>query len=226
MKKIAFIGASDKVNLTVYVAKILEILGRRVIVVDTTITQKTKYIIPAINPTKAYVTDFEDIDFAVGFDSMEELTSYLGVEENDLEYDYMLINIDNYKTIDSFQIEDTKENYFVTSFDMYSLRKGVEILKNMSIPMNLSKILCDYTIKKEDEDYLEYLSMEAKVTWNELSIYMPVTGYDKQVIEENERVYRIRFKRLSSEYLEVILYVVQDIIKDISINKIKKMIKE
>ena len=226
MKKVGFIGACDKTNLIVYVAKLLEIVGKRVIVVDTTKLQKMKYLVPSISPTKSYVTDFVDVDFAVGFSSMNDLTEYLEIEEEDLPYDYMLLDIDHDKMVENFEIENTKINYFVTSFDMYSLQRGVEILKNFMEPMNLSKILCDYHIDKEDEEYLNYLSMDTKIGWNELSIYMPVTGYDKQIIEENQRLYRIRMKKLSQQYLEGIIYIVQDIIQDLNINKIKKMIKE
>ena len=226
MKKVGFIGACDKTNLIVYVAKLLEIVGKRVIVVDTTKLQKMKYLVPSISPTKSYVTDFADVDFAVGFSSINDLTDYLEIEEENLPYDYMLIDIDHDKMVESFEIENTKTNYFVTSFDMYSLQRGVEILKNFMEPMNLSKILCDYHIDKEDEDYLNYLSMDTKIGWNELSIYMPVTGYDKQIIEENQRLYRIRMKKLSPQCLEGIIYIVQDIIQDLNINKIKKMIKE
>ena len=204
----------------------LEIVGKRVIVVDTTKLQKMKYLVPSISPTKSYVTDFADVDFAVGFSSINDLTDYLEIEEENLPYDYMLIDIDHDKMVESFEIENTKTNYFVTSFDMYSLQRGVEILKNFMEPMNLSKILCDYHIDKEDEDYLNYLSMDTKIGWNELSIYMPVTGYDKQIIEENQRLYRIRMKKLSPQCLEGIIYIVQDIIQDLNINKIKKMIKE
>ena len=185
-----------------------------------------KYLVPSISPTKSYVTDFADVDFAVGFSSINDLTEYLEIEEEDLPYDYMLLDIDHDKMVENFEIENTKINYFVTSFDMYSLQRGVEILKNFMEPMNLSKILCDYHIDKEDEDYLNYLSMDTKIGWNELSIYMPVTGYDKQIIEENQRLYRIRMKKLSPQYLEGIIYIVQDIIQDLNINKIKKMIKE
>ena len=226
MKKVGFIGACDKTNLIVYVAKLLEIVGKRVIVVDTTKLQKMKYLVPSISPTKSYVTDFADVDFAVGFSSINDLTDYLEIEEENLPYDYMLIDIDHDKMVESFGVENTKTNYFVTSFDMYSLQRGVEILKNFMEPMNLSKIICDYHIDKEDEDYLNYLSMDTKIGWNELSIYMPVTGYDKQIIEENQRLYRIRMKKLSPQYLEGIIYIVQDIIQDLNINKIKKMIKE
>ena len=80
MKKVGFIGACDKTNLIVYVAKLLEIVGKRVIVVDTTKLQKMKYLVPSISPTKAYVTDFADVDFAVGFSSINDLVDYLEIE--------------------------------------------------------------------------------------------------------------------------------------------------
>ena len=226
MKKVGFIGATDKTSFVIYVAKTLESIGKKVIVVDTTITQKTKYVVPAINPTKSYITDFENIDFAVGFESLGDILEYLRTSEDKMQYDYMLIDIDNYKAIENFGIENTKENYFVTAFDIYSLRKGVEILKNLSEPLNLSRILCDYSIKKEDEEYLDYLSLETKTNWNDLKLYVPLSDFDRQVLEENERVYRVRIKRLSAEYQEGIYYIAQDIVKDLSVGKIRKMIKE
>ena len=76
MKKIGFIGATDKTDLIVYVAKTLELLGKKVIVVDTTIMQKTKYVVPSISPTKTYITDFDNVDYAVGFENAEDLARY------------------------------------------------------------------------------------------------------------------------------------------------------
>ena len=40
MKKIGFIGAYDKIDLILYIAKILTVLIQRVLVVDTTNIQK------------------------------------------------------------------------------------------------------------------------------------------------------------------------------------------
>ena len=65
MKKIGFIGAYDKSDLIIYIAKTLEMLDYNVLVVDSTLLQKTKYIVPSINPTKSYITNFENIDFAI-----------------------------------------------------------------------------------------------------------------------------------------------------------------
>lgn len=230
MKKVGFIGATDKTDLIVYVARALELLGKSVLVVDTTIMQKTKYVVPSISPTKAYITDFDGVDYAVGFESAEDLARYIGLKENEkidnLNYDYMLIDIDRENVIDSFEIEEFGKNFFVTSFDIYSLRRGIEILKNLSTNLHLSKILMNYNIKKEDEEYLNYLSMDSKAIWDEFSIYIPILDENQKQIEDNQRVYKAKIRRLISEYQEAIIYIVQNILEDISVNKIRKTIRE
>ena len=45
MEKINFIGAYDKTDSIMYIAKILTEMKKKVIIVDATITQKTKYVI-------------------------------------------------------------------------------------------------------------------------------------------------------------------------------------
>ena len=45
MKKIAFIGSYDKTDFLLYVAKILTRMGKKVLIVDATITQKAKYVV-------------------------------------------------------------------------------------------------------------------------------------------------------------------------------------
>ena len=78
MRKIGFIGAFEKTDLIVYTARILTELGKRVLVIDTTILQKARYIIPCIAPTKSYVTEYEGIDVAVGFEDLDSLNGYMG----------------------------------------------------------------------------------------------------------------------------------------------------
>ena len=63
MKKVGFIGMYDKTDLILNIAKILTTMKKKVIVVDSTLTQKAKYVVPVINPTVTYITDFEDIDY-------------------------------------------------------------------------------------------------------------------------------------------------------------------
>ena len=74
MQKIGFIGAYDKIDCILYVAKILTELGKKVLVIDATHKQKAKYVVPAINPTKNYVTEFEKIDVAIGFKEIKTIS--------------------------------------------------------------------------------------------------------------------------------------------------------
>lgn len=65
MKTVGFIGGYDKLDLMLYIARILTLADKKVLLIDTTTLQKTKYIIPSISPTQSYVTEFEGFDVAV-----------------------------------------------------------------------------------------------------------------------------------------------------------------
>ena len=82
MKKVGFIGAYDKIDLIMYIGKVLTSLGKRVLIIDLTINQRARYVVPAINPTLKYVTEFEEMDIAVGFKEPEDLNRYLGIPES------------------------------------------------------------------------------------------------------------------------------------------------
>ena len=237
MKKIGFMGAYDKANFIIYTAKVLNLLGYKVLVVDASCIQKIKYIIPSINPTRSYITSFEDMDFAVGFEGWQEIERYLGVsfDTNDGEnqektsqdmYDYVLMDIDSPEKFESFEMENAEKNYFVTAFDMFSLKKGINIFKNVIRPINLTKIEFSYEASKEDEEYLNYISLEYKINWNNYAFYFQILGEDNKVFEENQRLEKIKFRRLSVNYKESIAYVIQDICKNENIGKIKRTMKD
>ncbi len=242
MKKIGFIGAYDKSNFIIYTAKLLEQLNYKVLLVDATSSQKLKYIVPSINPTKAYITNFENMDFAVGFESWEEIEKYLGImfdtndEEDDEEieknntknelYDYVIIDVDESDKVEKFNLNNIEKNYFVTSFDMYSLRKGINALGSFANNAKLTKILFSYESYKEDEEYLNHLSIEYSIVWNDYTIYFQILGEDNKVFEENQRLEQIKYRRLSNNYKESLAYVVQDIDKKHNLGSIKKLMKE
>lgn len=224
MKKIGFIGAYDKTDMLLNIAKILTTMNEKVLIIDSTINQKARYVVPAINPTVSYITSFEDIDVAVGFNNTEEIQRYTGTTE-ELPYDVLLIDCDTVERIENFQLDVVDKNYFVTSFDMYSLKKGIEILGGLKVPMNLTKILFAKEILKEDDDYLSFLSLGYKVNWDEERIYFPIENGDLTVIAENQRVQKIKFKRLSIQYKDSLGFIVQQILKQKKDSDIRKAIK-
>lgn len=227
MKKISFIGCYDKIDLILYVAKILVAMDKRVLVIDSTINQKAKYLVPVIKPTKAYVTEFEKIDVAVGFDNFNEIKQYLGMPIHaELPYDIVMLDIDSFEGIQEFNINNDDINYFVTGFDLYTLKRGLEILSGLSSVLNLTKILFSKTASREDDDYLNYLSLGYKIVWNNEIIYFPFEVGDQSVIIENQRVSKIKFKKLSDQYKEALIYIAEQILNQDEYAKMKKIFKQ
>lgn len=226
MKKIGFIGAYDKTDLLLNIAKILTTLGKKVIIIDSTLNQKAKYVVPVINPTITYVTNFEDIDVAVGIKDIPNLKQYLGVQPNEeLPYDIMLIDADAEECIEKFGLEEAEKNYFVTAFDLFSLKKGLEILSEIKKPITLTKILFAKEILKEEDDYLNFLSLGYKINWSDYRIYFPIENGDWSVLAENQRVAKIKFRKLSTQYKDSLVFIVEEILKDVSENKIRRAVK-
>ena len=226
MKKVGFIGAYDKIDLIIYVAKILTTLNKKVLVIDATTIQKARYVVPAINPTITYVTEYEGIDIAVGFQNIQDIKRYLGIsEKQELEYDIVLIDTDNIESFNSFKLEESFKNYFVTSFDAYSLKKGLEILNGLDTVINLTKVLFSEEMLKEDDDYLNFLSLGYKIVWNEYRIYFPIENGDLSVIYENQKIAKIKFKKLSVQYKDGLAYISEEILGDVSEFSVRKAIK-
>lgn len=226
MKKVGFIGAYDKIDLIIYVAKILTTLNKKVLVIDATTIQKARYVVPAINPTITYVTEYEGIDIAVGFQNIQDIKRYLGIsEKQELEYDIVLIDTDNIESFKSFKLEESFKNYFVTSFDAYSLKKGLEILNGLDTVINLTKVLFSEEMLKEEDDYLNFLSLGYKIVWNEYRIYFPIENGDLSVIYENQKIAKIKFKKLSVQYKDGLAYISEEILGDVSEFSVRKAIK-
>lgn len=223
MKTIGFIGVYDKIDLLLNIAKILTTMKKKVLVIDSTMHQKAKYVVPAINPTVSYITYFEDIDVAIGFSNMEQIKKYAGT--TDLPYDYLLVDADNEERINEFQLEVADKNYFVTSFDIYSMKKGIELFNNVRVPFTLTKILYSKEMLKEDDDYLNYISLGHKMIWEDEKIYFPIENGDLLAIHENQRVQKIKFRRLSIEYKDALNMVTQQILNEKNDSNVRRAIK-
>lgn len=227
MKKIGFIGAYDKTDFITYVSKILVELGNKVLFVDGTISQKARYIIPAIKPSTTYITQYEGIDFAVGFNKIEEIKSYLGMNKTqELDYDIVIIDVDTADSVIDFEIENCDKIYFATSFDMYSIRRGIESISGINSTIYATKVLFSREASKEEDDYLNYMSSDSKIIWNNEKIYLPFELGDQTVIYKNQRVSKIKLKRLTSQYKEGLMYIAMQIAEEEDYQKMRKIFKK
>lgn len=65
MKVVGFLGGYDKLDFLLHVARVLTLAEKKVILIDATTMQKSKYVVPTISPMQSYVTEFEGFDVAV-----------------------------------------------------------------------------------------------------------------------------------------------------------------
>lgn len=225
MEKINFIGAYDKTDSIMYIAKILTEMKKKVIIVDATLTQKSKYVIPTVENKNEYITNYSNIDFAIGFTNYNDIKTYLGMPQSAaFTYDYMLIDIDNSDLLNNFDVYSSKKTYFVTSFDLYALKKGVEVLKRLSLPVEITKVYFSNLMSQTEDDYFNYIATGCRVKWNQEKIYFPLLNEDLDVIKENQRLSKIRFKGLSNEYKMSLIEWTQDICGDS--NGVKKACRQ
>ena len=191
--------------------------------------QKAKYIVPVIHPTKTYITEFEGIDVAVGFTDMDEIRGYLGLaSEDELNYDYAIVDLDTYDAYINFGCQNAIKNYFVTSFDVYSIKKGIEALSGIEEKITLTKILFSRDTSVEEDEYLEFLAMGTTAEWEKEKIYFPTDKGDQNIIIQNQRTARINFKNLSTYYKGGLQFVVESIFEKegLPIGDVAKVIRK
>ena len=196
-------------------------------IIDATILQKAKYIVPVVNPTTSYVTEFEEMDVAVGFKDMDSIKEYLGMPLHaEFEYDYILYDIDSPSAFERFNIMDANKKYFVTAFDLYSLKRGLEILAGLRESIQITKVLFSKNATKEEDEYLNYLALGYKISWSEERIYFPFDTNDQSVLMENQRVSKVKLKKLSTQYKESLMYITEDILEGQEVNDLRKVFRQ
>lgn len=226
MKNICFIGAFDKLDFILCIAKIITNLDKKVLIVDATDLQKSRYIVPTINPTKSYVTSFSGIDIAIGFESYEEIERYLGDTECQvMKYDYVLVDIDKGGIFSNFNNENTIKNYFVTSYDLYSIKKGLAAIKQIEKPVQITKVIFSRELNIEDEYYLDYLALGHKIVWDDNKINFPYETQDLEAMMENQKTSKIRLKGLTQQYKDNLEYILTDMLPEVNITNLRKIMK-
>ena len=78
---------------------------------------------------------------------------------------------------------------------------------------------------KEEDDYLNFLALGHKVVWNEYRIYFPIENGDLSVIYENQRLAKIKLKKLSVQYKDGLAYLAEEILGNVSEANVRKAIK-
>ena len=227
MKRIAFIGGTDKTSMLIYIAKVLTIMGNKVLIMDTTVCQKARYVVPAMQSSKRYITSFENIDIAVGFETFYQIKAYNHLEKTDkLDYDFILVDIDSYRGYYYAHLKPTEPHFFVTSLDLYSIRRGLQVFKRFPETITLSRVLISKNMDNREIDYIDKMTSRYPVKWKSRNIFFPFSTEDMTAIYENQLTGRIQVKGLSKTYIDSIKFMVEEIFgEDLNVGAVKKAIK-
>lgn len=225
MKKVAFIGSYDKADMIIYIAKILTNMGSKVLVIDSTVFQKTRYIVPTMKAQKQYITTYEKVDVAIGFENISQIKEYQKQTGEEFNYDYVLIDIDSYRGYVYYQIKEEDMKYFITSFDLYSLKRGLQVFKKLEEPITVTKVIFTKDMDPNEEKYFEYISKGLKIKWNKIVLYFPFDLSDQNAIFVAQRAGRIQLKGLSDTYIDGLTFMVEEISGEKNQAKIKKAVK-
>lgn len=212
MKKVAFIGSFDKADMIIYAAKILTLMGKSVLVVDSTALQKTRYIIPSMEASKQYITTYEKIDIAIGFENLAQIKEYKTNEtKEEFNYDYVLLDIDTYKGYVYFGVKPDDKHFFITSFDLYCLRRGLQVFRRLENPVEVTKVLFTKEMLPDEDKYLNFLSKGLNIKWGKEILYFPFELGDQNAIFSNQRSGRIQLRGLSLQYVDGITFMAEEI---------------
>ena len=237
MKSIGFIGKADKTELVGYISKIIASTGKKVIMLDATSIQKTRYTIPTIDGMdnqNQYIAQHDGVEVAVGFGNMLELKKYLLSKGEDFnEYDYVIIDTDVEEMIEEYDLKDANALFFVSSYDKLYIHKGIDLLrflcalKRKTDPEGkvlMNKLIYYSDINTADSKYIERLSDNLPVEWANKSLNFPYDQGDLSVNIQNQYSNKFDIRMLSKAYKEALATAVE-VITGEQISVIKKIMK-
>ncbi len=234
MKVIGLMGYTEKYDFAINLAKTLNIMGKSVLVIDATLDRKLKYVIPSMSIEKSYVTQYNGIDFAVGFGSIHEIDNYMNERGINMGlYDFAIIDIDSPKAYEFFRARGFDKLYFFIESTVLSVQKNKEIANGFKIFNNASEekikmtrvIYKNYMSRASEKYFVDSLTAYG-IEWNENEYEIPNDDQDKMVNMDSQLSGIIDVKKHTKYFISAIADMVAEILEDVKakqvINEIKR----
>lgn len=234
MQVVGLIGYVDKYDFVINLAKTINIMEKSVLVVDATLDRKLKNVIPALNTIgKSYVTQYSNIDFALGFNSMHDVENYMCEQGINIGlYDYILIDIDSPKSYEFFRSRGIDKHYIFIDTNILSINKNKEIIKAIRVynqltedKMKLQKVYFKSYYSRAANDYFEKNIAEYDVEWLEPDYEVQMTEVDIMQNIDSQFSGIISIKKHSKMYIDLLADMAADLIEDVTPKMVKNQIK-
>lgn len=230
---IALAGYVNKTDFVINLAKTISLMGKTVLVVDGTYEERLKYTIPSlVVKEKEYVTQYDSIDFAVGFKNMHDVENYICKRELNIAlYDYILLDIDNPAAYENFRTRGINKTYFFVEYSNISMSKNVELLKTMMIykpldkKLELTRVLFKYYITRASEKYYENKLAGLAIDWDENAYELTYEDQDRIADIEAQNSGIIDIMRHTKAFVNLVSEIGSDILKEVTSSELKREIK-
>ncbi len=210
MRSVGFIGQSNNEGIILCVAKLISSFGKRVVIIDATSSQRTRYTVPcpqSIRGQEQYITQYDGVDVAIGFNNILELKKHMISQGEDFnDYEYVIINTDREEMCEEFDIKNANSIFFATTFDLSALHRGVELLKfvcatkrreDTTAILEVNKMLSYIEIKTQGNQLIDNLTKDLPINWNGADIIISFEEGDGSAFIENQYSNKIEFKNIS-----------------------------
>ena len=228
MEQIGFIGFYDKKDILLNIGKIFSYLGKATLIVDATMMQRMRYIVPNVsaNNSITYVSEYQGTDVAVGFMNLGQIAQYLGA--NQLNYDFVIIDSDNIQTMYSFMIPNMKKIFYVTSYDKFEVEKSKELFANINRPMILTKVAISSNLNADESNFLVHTLENNYIKFDkDREVLFEDSDKNRAVILQSQLVNEISFKKFTNTYKDSLEYITALISEgDIQQSEIRSIIRK
>lgn len=237
MKSIGFVGHMENSGMVLCVARLISAFGKKVLLIDATKDQRTKYTVPSIMATsnlEQYLVQYDDVDIAIGFTSILEIKKYMTTKGEDFnDYDYILIITDREEMCEEYDIKNANNLFFTTTFDKYDLNRGIDLLKficatkrreDPEAKIVVSKVLSYTQVKSADNKYIDQLTGTIPVEWDDKDILLSYDEGDLSAYIQNQYSNKIELKNLSQQTKDGIAEIVVRITGE-DRERVKKAVK-
>ena len=228
MEQIGFIGFYDKKDILLNIGKIFSYLGKKTLIVDATMMQRMRYIVPNVsaNNSITYVSEYQGTDVAVGFMNLGQIAQYFGA--NQLNYDFVIIDSDNIQTMYSFMIPNMKKIFYVTSYDKFEVEKSKELFANINRPMILTKVAISSNLNADESNFLVHTLENNYIKFDkDREVLFEDSDKNRAVILQSQLVNEISFKKFTNTYKDSLEYITALISEgDIQQSEIRSIIRK
>lgn len=231
MQVVGMYGYVDKYNFVISFARALNIMGKSVLVIDATADEKYKYVVPSIDKNQNYITQYGEVDFAVGFTTYEQLEEYLKEKNIDINlYSYVLIDVENSQMYERFSSLTVNKKYMFIDTNVISVGKNDELIKKMrelseGQELEFSKILYRAYMSRAANTYLEDKIENYAVKWTDEVYDISIDEQDTMVEIDAQYSGLIDLRKHTKAYLYYLCEMVSRLMGNESSKDILKEIK-